>query len=45
MDPTPLFLRTLDDLQQRSEATDEYEVLLAAALLRKLLIDSQPGQR
>jgi hypothetical protein len=42
MDPAALFLRTLDDLKHRSEATDEYEVLLAAALLRKLLMDSQP---
>jgi hypothetical protein len=42
MDAEALFLRTLDDLEQRGEATDEYEVLLAAGLLRKLLMDSHP---
>jgi hypothetical protein len=42
VDPDALFLRTLDDLEQRIVATDEYEVLLAAALLRKLLLDSHP---
>jgi hypothetical protein len=36
-----LFLRTLDDLGRRVEpGVDEYEVLLIAGLLRKLLVDS-----
>ena len=40
--PDELFLRTVQDLQQRSTSTDEYELLIAAALLRKLLLDSNP---
>jgi hypothetical protein len=40
VDTASLFLSTLDDLEQRAQATDEYEALLAAALLRKLLLDS-----
>jgi hypothetical protein len=36
-----LFLRTLEDLGRRVEpGVDEYEVLLIAGLLRKLLVDS-----
>jgi hypothetical protein len=42
VDTESLFLRTLDDLEKRTNATDEYEILLAAALLRKLLLDSPP---
>lgn len=42
IDPERLFLRTLSDLEQRASATDEYEVLLAAGLLRKLLLDEHP---
>jgi hypothetical protein len=42
VDTESLFLRTLDDLEKRTIATDEYEVLLAAALLRKLVLDSPP---
>jgi hypothetical protein len=42
VDTESLFLRTLDDLEKRTKVTDEYEVLLAAALLRKLLLDSPP---
>lgn len=39
MDSEELFVRTLDDLATRVEASDEYEMLMAAALLRKLLLD------
>lgn len=41
MDRDRLFLHTLDDLERRVEpGTPEYEVLMAAALLRKLLTDA-----
>lgn len=36
-----LFVHTLRDLERRTVATDEYEVLLSAALLRKLLLDQE----
>jgi hypothetical protein len=39
VDPQNLFAHTLSDLEKRIESTDEYEVLMAAALLRKLLVD------
>ena len=39
MDVNQLFVHTLRDLERRTAATDEYEVLLSAALLRKLLLD------
>ena len=39
MDVDWLFLHTLDDLERRTTAADEYEVLMSAALLRKLLLD------
>jgi hypothetical protein len=42
VDINNLFLHTLRDLEQRSTASDEYEVLMAAALLRKLLLDGKP---
>jgi hypothetical protein len=42
IDADQLFLRTLTDLEQRTAATDEYEVLLAAGLPRKLLLDEYP---
>lgn len=42
MDPERLFVRTLDDLAQRAESVDEYEALLVAGLLRKLLLDAHP---
>jgi hypothetical protein len=42
MDPGQLFIRTLSDLEKRVAATDEYEVLLSAGLLRKLLMDQTP---
>jgi hypothetical protein len=41
VDADRLFVHTLRDLEQRTAATDEYEVLLSAALLRKLLLDQQ----
>ena len=36
-----LFLYTLHDLERRTAATDEYEVLISPALLRKLLLDKE----
>ena len=42
MDPERLFVHALDDLERRAAATDEYEVLMAAGLLRKLLMDAHP---
>lgn len=39
MDAQDLFMHTLSDLEKRIESTDEYDVLMAAALLRKLLVD------
>ncbi len=42
MDADDLFLNTLKDLEARSAAADEYEVLLSAGLLRKLLMDGTP---
>jgi hypothetical protein len=42
MDVDELFLRTLDDLEQRTLTNDEYEILMSALLLRKLLLDGTP---
>lgn len=43
MGPDELFLYTMRDLRRRVEApTDEYDLLMAAGLLRKLLLDDQP---
>ena len=42
MQADQLFLRTLEDLDRRTTVADEYEVLLAAGLLRKLLLDEVP---
>lgn len=42
MDADRLFIRTLADVERRIEETDEYEVLLIAGLLRKLLLDEHP---
>jgi hypothetical protein len=43
MNRDELFLRTLDDLEKRVEpGIDEYEVLMSAGLLRKLLLDDPP---
>jgi hypothetical protein len=39
MDVDRLFLHTLEDLERHTTAADEYEVLMSAALLRKLLLD------
>jgi hypothetical protein len=39
VDANRLFLHTLDDLEQKLASADEYDVLMAAALLRKLLVD------
>ena len=42
VDADRLFLHTLEDLEWRTTATDEYEVLMSGALLRKLLLDGTP---
>ena len=43
MDPEHLFVETLDDLSRRIEpGHPEYDVLMSAALLRKLLLEEQP---
>ena len=42
MQADQLFLRTLEDLDRRTTVADEYEALLAAGLLRKLLLDEVP---
>lgn len=42
MDAGQLLVKTLIDLEKRVTAADEYEVLLAAGLLRKLLMDQMP---
>lgn len=42
MDAHRLLIRTVADLERRAEETDEYEVLLASGLLRKLLLDGRP---
>ena len=39
MDVDRLFVHTLRDLERRTAAADEYEVLMSAALLRKLILD------
>jgi hypothetical protein len=39
LDVDRLFFHTLRDLERRTVATDEYEALMSAALLRKLLLD------
>jgi len=42
VDIDEMFINTLNDLERRTTAVDEYEVLMSAALLRKLLMDSTP---
>jgi len=42
MNPDQLFIRTLEDLESRLKSHDEYEILMIAGLLRKLLLDSNP---
>ena len=37
-----LFLNTIKDLQTKIESNDAYEILMATALLRKLLVDANP---
>lgn len=37
-----LFLKTLEDLETRINSQDDYEILMVAALLRKLLLDAYP---
>ncbi|MGO9832322.1 MAG: hypothetical protein ACLPJH_19520 [Myxococcaceae bacterium] len=37
-----LLVRTLDDVQARFASKDEYDLLLCALLLRKLLVDRKP---
>lgn len=37
-----LFLRTLDDIEKRLAMSDPYEILLIAALIRKLFLDDFP---
>lgn len=39
MNTDELFIRTLKDLKTKIESNDPYEILMASALLRKLLID------
>lgn len=42
MNKDQLFIRTLEALEAKLESNDEYEVLMIAALLRKLLMDKNP---
>ena len=42
MDANTLFLKTLADIESRLAATDPYEILLIAGLLRKLFLDDHP---
>jgi hypothetical protein len=39
VDAENLFINTMRDLEQRMTSVNEYDVLMAAALLRKLLVD------
>ena len=34
-----LFIRTIEDLDNKLNSTDDYEILMIAGLLRKLLLD------
>lgn len=42
MDSETLFLRTVNDLDERVAAIAHYDALMSAALLRKLLLDGTP---
>lgn len=42
MDKSQLFIKTLEDIEKRLASHDEYEILMIAGLLRKLLLDSNP---
>ena len=37
-----LFVKTLEDIQNRLSGTDPYEILLISALVRKLFLDDHP---
>jgi hypothetical protein len=39
VDADQLFVHTLEDLERYTASADEYEVLMSAAMLRKLLLD------
>lgn len=42
MDKSQLFIKTIEDIEERLTSHDEYEILMIAGLLRKLLLDSNP---
>lgn len=42
MDREQLFIHTIQDIKERLASTDSYEILMIAALLRKLLLDAFP---
>ena len=42
MDKDFLFLKTLEDLENKIKSKDAYEIFMAAGLLRKLLVDRSP---
>ena len=42
IDTETLFIRTLEDMECRLTATDPYEILLIAGLIRKLFLDDHP---
>lgn len=42
MNTNELFIGTLKDLNTKIESNDPYEILMAGALLRKLLVDDNP---
>ncbi|MFC1918844.1 hypothetical protein ACFLWW_02580 [Chloroflexota bacterium] len=42
MNTEQLFIRTIQDLDEKLRSTDEYEKLMIAGLLRKLLLDDSP---
>ena len=42
LDNNELFLSTLDELDVKAQSNDSYDLLTISALIRKLLIDSDP---
>ena len=42
MNTEQLFVRTIQDLDEKLRSTDEYESLMISGLLRKLLLDESP---
>ncbi|EKD86313.1 MAG: hypothetical protein ACD_37C00360G0001 [uncultured bacterium] len=42
MDRNTLFVKTLEDIENRMKSKDGYEILLISGLLRKLLLDGTP---